>query len=110
VRVDIFARTYNRRGPGFGRVRGFSLTVPAGSSLPAILDAYLAAGGSKGNGTHAGPFEVQTDEGIWSHPAGHSLLAWHNRNGFRPSSRAVFRSWEELEALERAESAQGVHP
>lgn len=84
-------------------MRCIGIDVQAGASLQVLLGAYLGAGGSKGNGTVAGPFEIQTDEGIWSHPQGRSLLAWQ-RGAFSPSTRAVFRSWEALEADERAQA------
>lgn len=99
MNAQVFARSYNRRAPG--RVSVIEVQVPAGASLDVILAAYLAAGGSKGNGTQAGPFEVQTDEGIWSHPAERSLLAWNDRR-FVPSARATFATWEQLEAAELA--------
>ena len=98
MRADVFARSYNRRS--LGRVRCVQVEVPAGAELGAILDAYLAAGGPKGNGTQAGPFEIQTDEGIWSMPGERSLLAW-NAGRFVPAIRASFATWEQLEDAEQ---------
>ncbi len=102
MRADVFARSYNRRAPG--RVRSLQVEVPAGAGLDVILDAYLAAGGARGNGTQAGPFEVQTDEGIWSTPGERSLLAWNNRR-WRPAVQARFATWEQLEEAELASAA-----
>ncbi len=102
MRADVHARTYNRRAPG--RVSCTPVEVPAGATLGAILDAYLAAGGARGNGTQAGPFEIQTDEGIWSMPGERSLLAWGGGR-WSPAVRASFATWEQLEAAELAERA-----
>lgn len=98
MRVDVFSRTYNRV-PERARVRVGSVVVEDGAGLVAILEAALAAGMPKGNGTNAGPFEVQTDRGMWSHPAEKSLLAWRGGR-FVVSELAAFRTWDQIEAEE----------
>lgn len=86
MNADIFHRTYNRV-PEKGRVLVFTVEVPAGASLEAILEAGRAAGLPKG-GAGSGVFEVQTDEGIWSTATARVL---------RPCN-ATFQTWDQLDA------------
>lgn len=89
MKAQVFFRRYSR-AYGTGRVVVFDVEVAPGAPCADILAAARALGMGAG-ASSSGPFEVQTDEGIWSPSRGRRL---------NPRT-AVFRTWAELEAAER---------
>lgn len=121
-RADVFFWRFNSRRRASGVV-----SVPCSPGTP-LLEILAAA--AKASGTallrragSIGAYEVQTDEGIWSvtdntaeepdpdpkreprpeRGVQRSLISYSAKTGAVVRPQAIFRTWQELEALEQAE-------
>ena len=94
MKADIFWRAYNRdkaRRMSPQNVRSVRVEVAPGATLATILEAGEQATGLALRGRlHLGPFEVQTDEGVW----------YNDGKALWGSGKTTFRTWDEIESAD----------
>lgn len=92
--ADVFSRKF-RKDRTQAAVAEYQIEVDADMTVEELLEEAYAQGVRTGGNTWAGPFEIQTDEGVWRREDGEALKR----------GKAVFRTWDEIEAAELAEVA-----